>query len=497
MCAQPDFELNVLNPVGFVAPGQSETIIVEVFNPIDSGVDITGFSGAGHRGGFPSFDVEKMRERRMAAAMANAKSRQAGGCGRRNICPLSGSFPVKPGQSMQISYLNFHVPEDIQIGSEIQYSNMSLKIEIDGQTALNAYYTDKNVIRIVTSTGTGDASLFDDFDLWSPLAGVLSSNLAVRFDYPKEVSAGDAFMVSATISNGGSTPIMLHNVLNSSISGFYGISGTHWRSFRFVPCQQQCLIAGELVLQPGDSISYELGTYHYENDLLFNGELILDGYRLYIGDDLQRDGFSRPQENSLVIKVRGPFGGTAENEFNLVPEVAPLELRDLLKAGDSQVILDPNTGYEWLKLTASEGYSDAELMSETGAGGLFEGFKLASSAQVEELLLNHVHSFGYNLQPYALYLMANNDTRMALSAFLDLIGTIDSSNSKRGVIGRVKDPISVSSTATNEFVAIEISGVDSMGPGGFALVSSLDGIRKYATATERTNYGYIGYWLLR
>ena len=245
MCAQPNFELNVLNPVGFVAPGQAETIIVEVFNSIDSGVDITGFSGAGYHGGFPAFDIEKMRERMMAAAMANAKSRQAGGCGRRNICPLSGSFPVKPGQSMQISYLHIDVPEDIQIGSEIQYSNMSLKIEVDGQTALSDYYTDKNVIRIVTSTGTGDASLFDDFDLWSPLAGVLSSNLAVRFDYPKEISAGDSFIVSATISNGGSTPITLHNVLNSSISGFDGISGTHWRSYRFVPCQQQCLLVGD------------------------------------------------------------------------------------------------------------------------------------------------------------------------------------------------------------------------------------------------------------
>lgn len=43
--SQTDPEIHILNPVGFVTPGQVEEIIAEISNPVDSNVVFEGLGG--------------------------------------------------------------------------------------------------------------------------------------------------------------------------------------------------------------------------------------------------------------------------------------------------------------------------------------------------------------------------------------------------------------------------------------------------------------------
>ena len=58
---------------------------------------------------------------------------------------------------------------------------------------------------------------------------------------------------------------------------------------------------------------------------------------------------------------------------------------DWQEEGDERAFLDEDTGIEWLNLTETAGMSINDVQAELGAGGLYEGWRLASAFEVESI----------------------------------------------------------------------------------------------------------------
>lgn len=77
-----------------------------------------------------------------------------------------------------------------------------------------------------------------------------------------------------------------------------------------------------------------------------------------------------------------------------LPANAALISVDWQAAGDSLMVRDTNTQLEWLNLTQTTGLSYAEVSSQFGAGGGFEGLRYATNAEVLALFGDY---FGISL----------------------------------------------------------------------------------------------------
>jgi hypothetical protein len=67
---------------------------------------------------------------------------------------------------------------------------------------------------------------------------------------------------------------------------------------------------------------------------------------------------------------------------------AALVSADLSIVGDGLITRDTNSGMEWLDLTESQNYSYNYVSSQFGIGGQFEGWRYATSSEVDTLLDN-------------------------------------------------------------------------------------------------------------
>ena len=96
---------------------------------------------------------------------------------------------------------------------------------------------------------------------------------------------------------------------------------------------------------------------------------------------------------------------------------------------------DTASGLDWLDLTSSQSYSYNELIVETGVGGLFEGYQLATVAEVDSLF------------DAADLPASGNDTTdfAAVDALIDLIGATSSQNSFLEAFGITATPAGGSS----------------------------------------------------
>ncbi len=59
----------------------------------------------------------------------------------------------------------------------------------------------------------------------------------------------------------------------------------------------------------------------------------------------------------------------------------------------SNFVTDTDTGLDWLHLGETEGYSYSQVLTQTGAGGLFEGWSFASEQQLTDFF-NHAGGSG-------------------------------------------------------------------------------------------------------
>ncbi|NQV69800.1 MAG: hypothetical protein HQ498_07215 [Pseudohongiella sp.] len=485
-----DIQITILNPVGFIRPGGSENIIVEIYNPDTSGITITDASGKGYsppqqpEGGLPT------------PALGNRIS--YGGpsdlCPRAGICLVSGQLPIKPGESAQIAYTLIQVPQSEELGRELRFDNPRLGIRTPDSRQSVEYYLHTDIVRIVSAEGRGDAAILENLEIANTGGGVLDVNASVVFDHPAELVAGESFTIEMTLTNEGFNALFF--MPRFSASPFEVIDGNHKSSFQFIGCERQCYKAGALPgrLEPGETATWEMGTYYYKNELLFDGDFILDRLQIALSDHLQRRGFFIPETKPIEISIISPTNGESINAAMQIPSRSPLELRELDDTGEFVVVFDPNTGNEWLKLTAAEHFTLQEIQEETVTGGLFQGFELADSGDVETLILNYIHASGIHMVEQTMYSMLDTETDSAMLEFVDLIGEIPSVNSGARTIGIVKDQVAGTNPLSDTNVVVEI-----IPRGNQMLVSSLNGISKrtMSMSMPRPIYSYVGYWMVR
>jgi hypothetical protein len=67
---------------------------------------------------------------------------------------------------------------------------------------------------------------------------------------------------------------------------------------------------------------------------------------------------------------------------------AQLVSTDWQVAGDNKLTYDSATGLEWLDLTLTYNSTVAAVLPQTGVGGAFEGFRLATATEVHGLMTN-------------------------------------------------------------------------------------------------------------
>lgn len=75
---------------------------------------------------------------------------------------------------------------------------------------------------------------------------------------------------------------------------------------------------------------------------------------------------------------------------------AAFEKQDYLLEGDNQTLYDSTTNLWWLDLGVTDGMSVAQVTMQTGAGGQFEGWRVASAAEVESLIRSIMPSLTFN-----------------------------------------------------------------------------------------------------
>jgi len=87
--------------------------------------------------------------------------------------------------------------------------------------------------------------------------------------------------------------------------------------------------------------------------------------------------------------------------------------------GPDTITYDPSSGLRWLDLTESVGYSYTQILAETHAGGVFEGYHLATKAEVTQLFVDA----GIDLNTNSDFVSQNYTPVVALMAFVGTLGS--------------------------------------------------------------------------
>lgn len=158
-----------------------------------------------------------------------------------------------------------------------------------------------------------------------------------------------------------------------------------------------------------------------------------------------------------------------------LPAGAALVALDDPAFGAGALTRDTASGLDWLDLAFSTPYSYNGIVAETGAGGLFAGFRLAEAVEVGALFA-------------AAGLPATSSLTLDFAPIDALIGLLGATSEQGGFL--------------------EIFGVTATPSGGGRLVAGLDffldgGVPTYAVSLggpvygENTNFPTVGGWLVR
>ncbi|HBX38729.1 MAG TPA: hypothetical protein DEG76_16210 [Pseudohongiella sp.] len=241
-------------------------------------------------------------------------------------------------------------------------------------------------------------------------------DVSIELIAPRQLAAGEAFTVYASVTNLGDQSVEYPAVLPASQAAEMDVS-----PFRFAPCNSACLSAG--LIAPQQTSIIELGTYYYAETQLRPAGLTLDNFRFrYLNrDQLQTDFVDIP--NTLSISIT--HDATADDIYAplVEQERQPLQIQDLLADGDGLRLRDPNTGNDWVRFDALMDLGAQQLLEALAPGGQFEDYQLARISQVEELVVNHLRSTGLTVQTYDLYATGLNESRDELLEFARLVSS--------------------------------------------------------------------------
>lgn len=106
--------------------------------------------------------------------------------------------------------------------------------------------------------------------------------------------------------------------------------------------------------------------------------------------------------------------------------------------GDSLGFVQESTGIEWLSLTVTSGMSINEVLSETEEGGLYEGWRIASSSDVNTLMDEVFPTYDINNDADGKYIRATeysggdywpyDEIRLSFSNLFDWTSAVDKAN---------------------------------------------------------------------
>ncbi|MDT8428078.1 MAG: hypothetical protein RQ757_04850 [Pseudomonadales bacterium] len=399
--------MSVVNPTGFLKPGDGVEILLRVTNPADSGITLNGVIGVSSNmnadASLAFGDIQKV-----------FKATEL--CEDDNVCPYpEGSFPVKPGENLTLAFRRLQAIDEIPQNTLLILSNIHLSTHLQGKqvsipvNGIAAYQ--------VTADGSGDPAIFDELTINFP--PFVPPELTVNFRHPPQIWAGEPFNVTATIKNTGTEMVELRPI--SSFTRFTWSAGSHRESYEWQGCTQLCVLQGQSELAPGQSLVQDLGNFFYTADTLFSGELRLGELDLRTSDSYQRNGSVIIGQDVIRIQVINPAGGETPNPGVLTKPTEPLQSIPPADGQQFTVIRDPNTGYDWLPLAATLGQDPAQVLEQLGAGGPFAGFRRARASQVEQLVRNVLHSTRPDIPGHRIY-QSDDSVNEALIQLLDIFG---------------------------------------------------------------------------
>ncbi len=398
-----DINVTIINPTGFLAPGESTQLYILLENPADSGIVVEDATG----GGFSTRPSPEIPPGTGRLTFVDSDL-----CSHRTPCPVERDFPLQPGESLILAFKQIHAYEGLPIGANLGMSYLHLGLRVDGE---NIDVPSRNLpLYIVTADGTGDYSLFNQHLIQLP--SIYLPVLSAELTYPKTLTAGEHFNLRAEITNIDSVGVPFLNIGRYQVEEFVSIG-----QFKHIPCETNCILAGGHAIEPGESVVIDLGNYYYNDELLQDDQLVLPQIELTFFDEHNRLLTVAPRADPVVIEINGPTSGPVPNPALEVPERQALQVLDLIEVSDQLIVHDPNTGNDWIRLTATESFSVAELEEFLTEIADFGDFEIARESQVEELLLNHAHAQFVSAATHDLGFppAAVNDV---LYDFLELIG---------------------------------------------------------------------------
>jgi len=475
--AQSPINATILNPTGFLAPGESVDILVEIENPQGSGITITGISNFNF---WSNLEISGELTRSETFPLYPNPSL----CGSERQCLSSGSFPLLPGASAVIAVKAIRPDDVLAVGKALTMEFMRLQLQtggIFGQDGILLGFRQEEILLggmaayIVSQDGSGDAAVFNQYAIEAEVPPVQEPQLSIRFNYPDSIPAGSNFNLTATIVNQGSQPIA--RVSPSFFFPFFvdaqspGPEGSHADSYHVARCTSNCQVRGKFPLQPGASAEFDISNFYYQNEKLFSGDL-----RPLLPAFSSSDFYFRPSSTSIeparFIQITSSRPGETPNPQEFLPSRQAVELIQSNSEMAPDIIFDPNTGYEWLRIAETVGMPLSQVLAKTAEGGRYEGFELASSSQVDTLLLNQLHASGIPAAAFALR-EPNTDVNDALYWIIDALGQARSpfafvffNGSSASTAGLVKDS-AIFDEAIDGFTYVEISA-DAPAGNGFS-----------------------------
>lgn len=401
------------NPANFIAPGESLGVLIRFTNPADSGFTVHDHSGPGLRSSItpthPSASEKSSPENCNSTFGAFDR-----------VCIESGSFPIAPGESAVIKLFEVTALPELEVGTVIEYSGMNVSV-YDEQRASQRTFPPGSIVFIVTPDGEGDPAVFEQYNIHPDVEPYTLPRLTIDYHHLTEIAAGEGFHVIAQIQNTGTST--LQSLIPRGLNLFTTATGAHADSFDIVPCPTDCILRGQLPLAPGETLSLDIGNWYYRADMLFNGEVRLNDLEISTSDSEGRSGDAVITSEGVTVNVVSA-NGTIPNYAYLGLSQQPLELRDLNSSGDQLIVRDYNTGYDWLKLSVSEGKTLTEIEQLYAFDGPYAGFSLATAEQVEDFIFNYLRDQGMNLLPHQIQVYSDqlNDRLKDFAAYMEAEG---------------------------------------------------------------------------
>lgn len=397
----------MVNPTGFLKPGDGVEILLRVSNPADSGITLNGISGVSSGSNsnvnITLDDIQKV-----------FKSTEL--CEDSPACPYpEGNFPLEPGESLTLAFRRLQAIDEIPQNTLLILDNIHLVTQLHGKQV----FIPANGIAayMITAGGSGDPAVFDELTITFP--PFVPPELAINFRHPQQIQAGEPFNVTATISNTGTEMVELG--LISSFARFTQSAGPHGESYEWQGCTQLCVLQGQSKLEPGQSMVQDFGNFFYTADTLFSGELRLGELDLRTFDSHRRVGSVNISQDAVRIQVINPSGGETPNPGVLIEPTRPLESIPPAEGQQFTIIRDPNTGYDWLSLSATLDQDPAQVLEQLEAGGSFAGFRRARASQVKQLVRNMLHSIRPDIPGHRIH-QSDNSVNEILIQFLEIFG---------------------------------------------------------------------------